>query len=152
MQLESQGKYLLFVSANGMGKRTETEEFNTQYRGGRGVRCYKVTKRTGEVISVKAVNEDNEVMLITTEGIIIRILVSDISVIGSNTSGVKLMNVDDNVTVASVAKVREESSTKSEEDVIKNLEKELDEDIEDSNEKELDEDIEDSSSEDNSLS
>lgn len=134
MQLESQGKYLLFVSANGMGKRTETVEFNTQYRGGRGVRCYKVTNRTGKVISVKAVNEDNEVMLITTEGIIIRILVSDISVIGRNTSGVKLMNLDDNVTVASVAKVREESSTKSEDDVIKNLEKELDEDIEEPNE------------------
>ncbi|NLL72233.1 MAG: DNA gyrase subunit A, partial [Clostridiales bacterium] len=106
MQLDTQGEYLLFVSDNGMGKRTEIGEFNKQYRGGRGVRCYKITDKTGKVISVKAVNEDNEVMLITTEGIIIRIQVSDISVFGRNTSGVKLMNLDDNVTVASVAKVR----------------------------------------------
>ena len=143
MQLDTQGKYMLFVSANGMGKRTEIAEFYTQYRGGKGVRCYKITKKTGEVISVKAVNEDNEVMLITTEGIIIRILVSDISVIGRNTSGVKLMNLDENVTVASVAKVREESSTKSEDDVIKNLEKELDdEEIEDESNESQNQDIE----------
>ncbi|NLJ96172.1 MAG: DNA gyrase subunit A [Clostridiales bacterium] len=127
MQLDTQGDYMLFVSANGMGKRSELTEFNRQYRGGKGVKCYKITEKTGEVISVKAVNEDNEVMLITTEGIIIRILVSDISVLGRITSGVKLMNLDENVTVASVAKVREESGSKSEEDVIKNLEKELDE-------------------------
>ena len=127
MQLDTQGKYILFVSAKGMGKRSELCEFNKQYRGGKGVKCYKITKKTGEVISVKAVNEDNEVMLITTEGIIIRILVSDISVLGRITSGVKLMNLGENVTVASVAKVREESSTTSEDDFIKNLEKELDE-------------------------
>ena len=139
MQLDTQGEYLLFVSDNGMGKRTEIGEFNKQYRGGRGVRCYKITDKTGKVISVKAVNEDNEVMLITTEGIIIRIQVSDISVFGRNTSGVKLMNLDDNVTVASVAKVREDSSTKTEEEVIKGLEKDLDDDEvqEESNDREV---------------
>lgn len=128
MQLDTQGDYLLFVSAKGMGKRTKIEEFNTQYRGGRGVKCYKITEKTGEVVGVKAVNEENEVMLITTEGIIIRIMVNDISMLGRITSGVKLINLDDKkVFVASVAKVREDSTIISDEEVIKNLEKELNE-------------------------
>ncbi|NLK03251.1 MAG: DNA gyrase subunit A [Clostridiales bacterium] len=128
MQLDTQGDYLLFVSAKGMGKRTKIEEFNTQYRGGRGVKCYKITEKTGEVVGVKAVNEENEVMLITTEGIIIRIMVNDISMLGRITSGVKLINLDDKkVFVASVAKVREDSTVISDEEVIKNLEKELNE-------------------------
>ena len=111
-----------------MGKRTKIEEFNTQYRGGRGVKCYKITEKTGEVVGVKAVNEENEVMLITTEGIIIRIMVNDISMLGRITSGVKLINLDDKkVFVASVAKVREDSTVISDEEVIKNLEKELNE-------------------------
>jgi DNA gyrase subunit A len=129
MQLDSQGDYMLFVSANGMGKRTELGEFTLQRRGGKGVKCYKITEKTGEVVGVKAVNEDNEVMLITTEGIIIRILVSDISVLRRITSGVKLINLAKNVIVASVAKVREETSTATEEEFIKTLEKELNEDI-----------------------
>ena len=128
MQLHTQGDYLLFVSANGMGKRTELEEFTVQRRGGKGVKCYKITEKTGDVISVKAVNEDNEIMLITTEGIIIRLMVSDISVLGRITSGVKLINLDmeKDITVASVAKVRENNAT-SEEEIILNLEKELNE-------------------------
>ena len=77
MQLDTQGDYLLFVSAKGMGKRTSIDEFNVQYRGGKGVKCYKITEKTGAVVGVKAVNEENEVMLITTEGIVIRILASD---------------------------------------------------------------------------
>ncbi|WP_276929795.1 DNA gyrase subunit A [Herbinix luporum] len=126
MQLDTQGEYLLFVSAKGLGKRTAIDEFKVQFRGGKGVKCYKLTEKTGEVVGVKAVNEENEIMLITTEGIIIRILVSDISILGRITSGVKLINLDDeNVFVASLAKVREESSSTSDEDIIKNLEKEL---------------------------
>lgn len=107
MQLNSQGDYLLIVSENGLGKRTVISEFTRQNRGGKGVKCYKITEKTGNVIGVKVVNEDNEMLIITTEGIIIRILCSDISILGRITSGVKLMNMDDNITVASVAKVRE---------------------------------------------
>ena len=107
MQLNSQGDCLLIVSANGMGKRTSIGEFTCQNRGGKGVKCYKITEKTGCVVGAKAVNEDNEVMMITTEGIIIRLLCSDITTLGRITSGVKLINLDDGVTVASVAKVRE---------------------------------------------
>ena len=107
MQLCSQGDYLLIVSEKGMGKRTSMSEFSVQNRGGKGVKCYKITEKTGNVVGVKAVNEDNEVMMITTEGIIIRIACSDISILGRITSGVKLMNLDEKVSVASIAKVRE---------------------------------------------
>ena len=105
MQLCSQGDYLLIVSEKGMGKRTSMSEFSVQNRGGKGVKCYKITEKTGNVVGVKAVNDDNEVM--TTEGIIIRIACSDISILGRITSGVKLMNLDEKVSVASIAKVRE---------------------------------------------
>ena len=108
MQLDSQGEALLIVSANGMGKRTLTSEFTTQHRGGKGIKCYKITEKTGDVVGVKAVNDDNEIMMITTEGIIIRTAVDSISILGRNTSGVKVMNVGENVEVASIAKVREE--------------------------------------------
>ena len=108
MQLNSQGDCLLIVSANGMGKRTLTSEFTTQHRGGKGIKCYKITEKTGDVVGVKAVNDDNEIMMITTEGIIIRTAVDSISILGRNTSGVKVMNVGENVEVASIAKVREE--------------------------------------------
>ena len=107
MQMSSQGDYLLFVSENGMGKRTAVSEFTVQLRGGKGVKCYKITEKTGNVVGVKAVNEENEIMLITTEGIIIRIPCSGISILGRITSGVKLMDVAENITVASIAKVRE---------------------------------------------
>lgn len=108
MQLNSQGEALLFVSENGMGKRTAMTEFTSQHRGGKGIRCYKITEKTGDVVGVKAVDEENEVMMITTEGVVIRMGVEGISMLGRNTSGVKLMNVDDNVIVASLAKVRDE--------------------------------------------
>ena len=107
MQLNSQGDYLLVVSENGMGKRTSMSEFTCQNRGGKGVKCYKITEKTGNVIGAKAVNEENEIMMITTEGIIIRISCAGISILGRITSGVKLINLDDGVTVASLAKVRE---------------------------------------------
>lgn len=119
MQLSSQGDYLLIASENGMGKRTSMSEFTCQNRGGKGVKCYKITEKTGNVIGVKAVNEDNEIMLITTEGIIIRIECSGISVLGRITSGVKLMEVAEHISVASIAKVREkeESRRDAQEDV-----------------------------------
>ena len=83
-------------------------EFTPQHRGGKGIRCYKITEKTGDVVGVKAVDEENEVMMITTEGVVIRMGVDGISMLGRNTSGVKLMNLDDNVIVASLAKVRDE--------------------------------------------
>ena len=109
MQLNTQGDYLLVASENGMGKRTSIGEFAPQNRGGKGVKCYKITEKTGNVVGAKAVNEDNEIMMITTEGIIIRMFCSDISILGRITSGVKLINLDDGVKVASFAKVREKS-------------------------------------------
>ena len=115
MQLNTQGDYLLIVSENGMGKRTPMGEFTSQNRGGQGVKCYKITEKTGNVVGVKAVNEENEIMMITTEGIIIRISCSDISILGRITSGVKLMNLDENVSVASIAKVREKKEETEEE-------------------------------------
>ncbi len=114
MQLNSQGYYLLVVSENGMGKRTCISEFTCQNRGGKGVKCYKITEKTGNVVGAKAVNEENEIMIITTEGIIIRLQCSDISILGRITSGVKLMNLTDGITVASVAKVREKEEEKQE--------------------------------------
>ena len=114
MQLNTQGYYLLVVSENGMGKRTSISEFTCQNRGGKGVKCYKITEKTGNVIGAKAVNEENEIMMITTEGIIIRLQCSDISILGRITSGVKLINLSDGVTVASFAKVREKDEDKAE--------------------------------------
>ncbi|WP_373215721.1 DNA gyrase subunit A [Ruminococcus sp. 5_1_39BFAA] len=113
MQLDTQGYYLLVVSENGMGKRTSITEFTCQNRGGKGVKCYKITEKTGNVIGAKAVNEENEIMLITTEGIIIRLQCSDISILGRITSGVKLINLTDGITVASLAKVREKKDENS---------------------------------------
>lgn len=107
MRLDTQGYYLLVVSDKGMGKLTSISEFTCQNRGGKGVKCYKITEKTGNVIGAKAVNEENEIMLINTEGIIIRLQCSDISILGRITSGVKLINLTEGVTVASVAKVRE---------------------------------------------
>ena len=109
MQMASQGDSLLVVSENGLGKRTVIEEFKAQNRGGKGVLCYKITEKTGHLIGAKLVDDGREIMLITTEGIIIRMTVDDISVIGRNTSGVKLMSIDheSDIKVASIAKVRE---------------------------------------------
>ena len=109
MQMQSQGDSLLVVSENGMGKRTMITEFSAQNRGGKGVICYKCTDKTGYLVGAKLVNDGREIMIITTEGIIIRMTVDDISVIGRNTSGVKLMSIDQDsdIKVASIAKVRE---------------------------------------------
>ncbi len=128
MQLDTQGAYMLTVSEKGMGKLSELSEFTAQNRGGKGVKCYKIMEKTGNVVGVKMVNLDDEIMIINTEGILIRMDCSDISILGRVTSGVKLMDLDDGVTVASIAKVRE-SANKSEEDVLKSLETELEEDV-----------------------
>lgn len=110
MQMNTQGEYLLIASAKGLGKLTRMDEFTPQNRGGKGVKCYKITEKTGNIVGVKAVNQENEIMMITTEGIIIRMKVEGISVLGRVTSGVKLMNLDEDITVASIAKVREDKS------------------------------------------
>ena len=109
MQLDTQGDSLLIASENGMGKRTSLSEFNLQHRGGKGVLCYNITEKTGNVIGAKAVNDSQEIMIITSVGIIIRMPVDGISKIGRYTSGVKLMDVDveNDIKVASIAKVRE---------------------------------------------
>ena len=107
MQLASQGDSLLIASENGLGKRTPMDEFTVQKRGGKGVKCYKITEKTGDVVGVKAVNDDNEIMMITTEGIIIQLRVQEISTLGRITSGVKLINLKEGVKVAQIAKVRE---------------------------------------------
>ena len=126
MQLDTQGDYLLIVSANGMGKLTSVDEFKSQNRGGKGVKCYKIMEKTGNVIGVKNLHTDDEIMMINTEGIVIRMMCSDISVLGRVTSGVKLMNLPENVAVASIAKVRETSA--GNEDIIKKIEDEMIED------------------------
>lgn len=108
VQLSSQGNSMLIVSENGMGKRTDIEEYAVQHRGGKGVKCYKITDKTGLVIGAKAVDDSREIMLITTEGIIIRLECSDISNLGRITSGVKLINLDEGVKVATVSKVRKQ--------------------------------------------
>ena len=110
MQLQTQGSDLLIVSENGMGKRTNMDEFTVQKRGGKGVKCYKIVEKTGDVVGAKAVNDDNEIMMITTEGIIIQLRVQDISTLSRITSGVKLINLDEGVKVAQIAKVREKLS------------------------------------------
>ena len=127
MQIDSQGKYMLIVTENGLGKRTDMEEFTCQHRGGKGVKCYKILEKTGNVVGAKAVDEENEVMLITNEGIIIRLAVSGISKLGRITSGVKLMDIDTDkdIRVASVAKVKESGNAANEEEVLKKLEEEL---------------------------
>ena len=124
MQMDSQGEYLLIASEKGLGKRTRMEEFTAQNRGGKGVKCYKITERTGNLIGIKAVNEENEIMMITTGGIIIRMKVGDISIVGRVTSGVKLIDMNEDVTVASIAKVREDQSLMEEIDHVQEEEEE----------------------------
>ena len=120
MQLDTQGAKLLIVSENGLGKRTEISEFTTQHRGGKGVKCYKIVEKTGLVIGAKSVNDNNEIMLITKAGIIIRMAVESISTLGRITSGVKLMNVDGDNVIAKIAKVREDDKAAVEEETTEN--------------------------------
>ena len=133
MQLDHQGDSLLIVSENGLGKRTYLEEFKIQYRGGKGVKCYKVTDKTGYVVGVKAVTDEHEIMMITTEGIIIQLRMEDISTLGRITSGVKMINLDSKVKVAKIAKVREKVSDGnqelSDEEVMESEKENSDEDV-----------------------
>ncbi len=107
MQIDTQGDSLLLVTENGIGKRTTLDKFRLQKRGGKGLRCYKITEKTGRIVGVKAVNDEHEIMMITTEGIIIQIRMSDIRELGRMTTGVKLMNLEDDVKIAKIAKVRD---------------------------------------------
>ena len=120
MQMDSQGETLLVVSENGIGKRTDISEFPIQKRGGKGVLCYKIVEKTGYLVGAKLVHEDHDIMMITNEGIVIRISVKDISIIGRNTSGVKMMNIDpnSNTRIASIAKVRDDEQNPEVEDAI----------------------------------
>jgi DNA gyrase subunit A len=132
MQLETEGEYILIVSANGMGKRTPFNEFKLQNRGGKGVKCYKITDKTGDVVGSKAVNDGNEVMMITNEGIVIRMFVDDISILGRVTLGVKLMNTgkEDDIVVASITKVKESVTEADAKEAVELAETELSEDSE----------------------
>lgn len=116
MQLTVQGSDLLIVSEKGMGKRTSISEFTAQNRGGKGVKCYKIMEKTGNVVGVKAINEDDEIMIINTEGIIIRMKCEGISLLGRITSGVKLINLPEGDKVASIAKVRKGDEEEEEND------------------------------------
>ena len=130
MQMASQGEYMLVVSEKGYGKRTRISEFKLQLRGGKGLLCYNVTEKTGNLVGMKLLDDGRDIMLITNEGILIRMGVDDISVIGRNTSGVKLMSIDadSNVRVASIAKVRESSRQDEEDENVEDPESEENED------------------------
>ena len=117
MQLDTQGNSLLIVSEKGLGKITDMNEFTVQHRGGKGIKCYKISEKTGNVVGVKAVDDTREVMLITTEGVIIQIECKDISKLGRITSGVKLINLDENVTVATIAKVSKKPENEKGEEI-----------------------------------
>ena len=146
MQLDTQGDYLVLVSEYGMGKRTRIEEFTPQHRGGKGIKCYKITEKTGNVVSVKAVNEENEIMLITTEGIIIQMRVDEISVLGRITSGVKLIDLDPDkdIVVATMAKVRDSQPSDAKDSFLEEMENDMRQ-----NEEEADNDIEETDDTDN---
>ena len=130
MQMASQGEYMLVVSEKGYGKRTRISEFKLQLRGGKGLLCYNVTEKTGNLVGMKLLDDGRDIMLITNEGILIRMGVDDISVIGRNTSGVKLMSIDadSNIRVASIAKVRESSRQDEEAENVEDPESEENED------------------------
>ncbi len=115
MQLATQGEYMLTVSERGMGKLTDINEFSVQNRGGKGVKCYKILEKTGNVVGMKIISLENEIMMINTDGIIIQMPCSDISILGRVTSGVIMMNLNEGTTVASIAKVRESSKEETEE-------------------------------------
>ena len=125
MQLDHQGDSLLIASEKGYGKRTYLDEFTVQKRGGKGVKCYKIIEKTGDVVGVKAVNDDHEIMMITTAGIIIQIPMDDVSILGRITSGVKLINLDNKVSVAKIAKVREKVTDENGEIDVEDLSNEV---------------------------
>ncbi|WP_081829901.1 DNA gyrase subunit A [Butyrivibrio sp. NC2002] len=137
MQLNSQGDSLLIVSEKGYGKRTELNEFHIQNRGGKGVKCYKITEKTGNVIGVKAVKDEHEIMMITDSGILIQLRMEEITIHGRVTSGVKMINLDKGVLVVAIAKVREKLSNGDKE--FENIEDAMEE-IPETSEKQVDDD------------
>ena len=130
MQLSSQGEYMLTVSENGMGKLTDINEFTVQNRGGKGIKCYKIVEKTGNVVGMKILSRENEVMMINTDGIIIQMPCSDISILGRVTSGVKLMDLKNGITIASIAKVRESSKNENEEETSEEIQNETENAVE----------------------
>ena len=116
MQMNTQGEKLLIVTEKGMGKKTDISEFHVQRRGGKGLKCYKITEKTGNIVGVKAVNDEHEIMMITTEGIIIQLRCDEISTYSRITSGVKLINLKKGETVAKIAKVRDEAMTSNDDE------------------------------------
>ncbi len=132
MQLTAQGEYVLVASEFGYGKLTDVNEFSAQRRGGKGVKCYKIIEKTGDVVGAKILSLENEIMIITNEGIIIRTLVSDISIVGRNTSGVKLINIDSEkgIRVASIARVKEAMNTEQMEAALQDENAEVVDDVE----------------------
>lgn len=126
MQLDHQGDSLLIVSENGMGKRTYLDEFTLQNRGGKGVKCYKITEKTGDVIGVKAVTDEHEIMMITSAGTIIQLRMDDISILGRITSGVKMINLENGIKVAKIAKVREKVNDGIVDEDLENIDTEED--------------------------
>ena len=152
MQLDVQGEEILFVTTNGMGKRTELSEFAPQMRGGKGVKCYKITEKTGDIVSAKAVTNDHDIMMMTNEGIMIRMHCSDITVIGRITSGVKLMNVGNGAFVASVAKLaRSNEEEPADEDVNEESEESENTDTADGDVQDTDSNIIDSNTVDSNI-
>ena len=133
MQMNTQGEKLLIVTEKGMGKKTDISEFHVQRRGGKGLKCYKITEKTGNVMGVKAVNDNHEIMMITTEGIIIQLRCDEISTYSRVTSGVKLINIKEGVTVAQIAKVRDEAMTSNDDELKDDV---VEETIDDSDNKE----------------
>lgn len=108
MNLCSEGTELLVVSGNGFGKRTSIEEYRSQIRAGKGIKTYNINDKTGEIVGAQMVNEDDEMMIINSNGVLIRLRVNEISLFGRVTSGVKLMKTDDEVNVVSIAKIEME--------------------------------------------
>ena len=155
MQLDHQGDSLLIVSENGYGKRTYLEEFGVQRRGGKGVKCYKIIEKTGEVVGVKAVNDDHEIMMITNGGTIVQLRMNEISILKRITSGVKMIDLDEGVKVAKIAKVREKISDGEQEydnieDALQSIPDEKDSEIDTERNEEIEslEDMEDMENED----
>ena len=108
MDLISNGADLLVVSEKGFGKRTETEEYRPQIRAGKGIKTYNINSKTGKLVGATLVDEDDEMMMINSNGVLIRIRVNEISIFGRVTSGVKLMKTDEEVEVVSIAKLKGE--------------------------------------------
>ena len=104
----NKGVTLLAITENGFGKRTELDEYRVQNRGGRGVITYKITPKTGNIVGIRMAKEDDDVMLITNSGTIIRINVKDVSILGRATQGVTLMRTNENEKVVSIETVEPE--------------------------------------------